>query len=450
MLYIITWTISLLLYLFCPKDFNLCFNISLCAIYSLAYIKLLVSNKNNYINFSTVFLGVNICIIFFFPLCYPYIDDSLLPFITFQEQYLNKGTALCTMLAISYMLGQLLYRNKKNECYIIEWYKDKPELRRLLYLFCAVVFVYYIPKLGMSYASVANVKLESILTLVLCFFTVYLSNLCWNKRNSIIDTHSFIAVIKKPGIILISLFILYVALGIRSSALQLLLIPFALYTVYVKNINYKKILVIGFGGLIGFSVVSFTRATFEYDLKEVYSVGAGLPINTLLVLFNDFITNTKNIYLGLEYVDTYDYLYGQSFVLAPFSFAPYLPTIFAQILFNKTPAEMSTQWILTNFAEQKYLGDIDSLIGTQCFIDVYMNVGVVLSVMVFVLVGYFVKYIQSNSTNNLYLLSIYVTLFSYSVFMGRGSIGDPIRLIIWVMLIVYLFTIRKKVVSTNE
>lgn len=451
MVYILTWIVSVLLYVYCPNEYDALYNVILFSLYMVAYVNIFKDSKPIYLNFSTVFLGVNIFIVYLFPLIFVALEETNLPFITFQEQYINKGTALCTLLSLSYIMGYSSYRAKiKSSIEVVSSYRAKRLLKKMLYLFSIVIFIYYIPKLGMSYASVANMKLESILSLVLCLFAVYLSYLCWVNRALIMDTYGFLTVLKQPLLLLMLLFLLYVILGIRSSALQLLLMPICLYSIYVKNINYRRVLFLGIVGLIGFSVISFTRTAFEYDLKEVYSLSSGFSIQTLLVLFNDFITNTKNIYLGLEYVDRYDYLYGQSFLLCPFSFAPYLPTLIAKFIFHKTPAEMSTQWILTDFAEIRYLGDQDSLIGTQCYIDLYMNMGLFLSIVILICLGRLVKYIHAHRNHNLYFSSIYVILFSYSVFMGRGSIADPLRLIIWVVVLIYIFIAKDRLVTLKS
>ena len=146
---------------------------------------------------------------------------------------------------------------------------------------------------------------------------------------------------------------------------------------------------------------------------------------------------SRNLYVGAEYVEEEGYLYGQTFIPALFSAFPFLPSVSTAVLLDKTPKDVTTQYILTQYSE-KMLGRLGFFVGTNCVIDIYMNIGFFLTICVFFIFGIIIQWLLMGYNRSFYLQCFYTILFSSSVFMVRGTIYDDLRSCIWCILLGFL------------
>ena len=119
-----------------------------------------------------------------------------------------------------------------------------------------------------------------------------------------------------------------------------------------------------------------------------------------------------------------------------FAAVPRLPVFMANLVFDSTPRELSSGYIITIEA----LGPNPTWgLGTNLIADIYMNFGL-FGVLIFMfLLGVIIRKLQISvqTKSNILNLVVYLFLLSFSLYMPRTTYFTPLRFVLW-SIIIYL------------
>lgn len=442
-LFLLYFIASVFLILIAPKEYNNLFCLVLTALFLfqyVQYIQYVFKREKKWLDYTIIFLFSSFIVVYVYPsIIYGY-DPYLFSSLYVDSNYINKGTALCHLLICSYLLGVAVQREKKVEA--------KEERNRYytdgLYVLAIAALVFllvgYIPQIGKLYALITKDDSTYNLFLVVCFTGLAINNF----RQKYDGIKEFINNNKFYGFIILVIVLVYLILGIRYTIIQLLLSLFIIIYLSCTKINWKLIIPIFVAILLVFSAIRDLRA--GNNVERLDDVPTDIQI---AFSFRDMISCSSNIYRGMMYVDRYDYLYGRSFVADIFSPIPFLPSVMTPILTGESPRNNSTQVILTNYAGF-YNNVYESLYGTNCFIDIWMNVGTWLSVLFFFIYGRAVEWIRRLTPYSIFAYIVYVIFVSHAIFAARGVIYPDWRTIIWAWLLLYIIKKRKSIIISNK
>lgn len=434
--------LSLVLYFIAPLDYSFSFCLLLfilMAINSLYLIKKTIKDKN-YVNFNTIFLLVNGVIIYVYPLLiYPNNPELISRFrFGFDISYINKATALCTFSLLAYLLGYITsFYKTKNIASIpnpIKYVKCILFLKIFFLIIIAIILYLYLPQFTNKFFELRRYEqlLQFVPILLICRITV----VSYTNQDKIYNSPKrFIKMNLFPLIATLLLSIVFLRIGIRYPIIQYITAIIAVYTIFVRKIKLIPLTIILLTFIIMLYCTSLLRTGSDVSILRLH-----IPkiIESPLLSLSDLIAVARNLYIGMEYVDTHGILYGQSFV--PFLFAPIplLPTIMPPILISKTTLEVSTSEILFQFSGDYWYPENLSGLGGGCIIDLYMNVGLLCGAIFFLLGK--VVCVSYKNQHNIYWLVTYVTLLSSAVFMPRGHIFISFRTIVWSLIILFVLS----------
>lgn len=435
--------ISIACFLLAPKGYSYSFIILLFCLFCFQLFIYLRNHKNELlINFHIIFLISSIIVVYLYPI---FIHPTGVSFIRHLcEEHINKGTALAQASISAYLFGVNLLKN--NNIFIRNQFVDRiikvPKfLILLLYTFIIGIGFYYIPLIGSAYGAIE--KNDTLASLIVMLFTILILFQSHNYKLRINNLSVFLK-INIAYLFPIAVYcVILLLVGIRFSVLSVLLVVLLSYVSYSKFINYKLIIGVGSFVLFTFFTVMVTRNGGEM-IDYNASVDNNLP--RIFYMLSDLIGISNNLYAGIEYVENKDVLYGSSIIPQVFAPVPLLPTLLTELLYGTNTTAQTTQFILSD-----YLGTVTAqhtyFVGTNCFIDLYMNCGFILTIIIFVLFGSFVQKIHLLKDYNIYYQYIYFVLVSDAIFMTRGTIYSCYRPIVWGLLIMYFILTQKKSVT---
>jgi len=442
-LFLLYFIASVFLFLIAPKEYNNLFCLVLTVLFISQYIQYILyvyKNERKWLDYTIIFLFSSFLVVYVYPLIIYSYDPYLFSSYYIDSKYINKGTALCHMMICSYLLGGAVQRTKKVETKEKRNIYSTRELYVLAVVVSALLLITYIPQIGKLYALVNKDDSTYSLFLIVCLAGLAINN--FHRKYD--GLKEFISNNKFYGILILVLIAIFLVLGIRYTIIQLLLSLFIIYYLSCSRINWKLLIFAFIAIIVGFSAIRDVRAGNDVARLENASTDIQIAFS-----FRDLISCSSNIYRGMMYVDRYDYLYGRSFVADIFSPIPYLPTVMTPILTGESPRDNSTQVILTKYAGF-YNNVYDSLVGTNCFIDIWMNVGTWLSVLFFFIYGRAVEWVRRLTPYSIYAYLVYVTFVSHAVFAARGVIYPDWRTIIWASLLLYIFERKKSIIVSNN
>jgi len=162
-----------------------------------------------------------------------------------------------------------------------------------------------------------------------------------------------------------------------------------------------------------------------------------MKVNSFLDLGMDLIVNNRNLYVGIDYANTHGYSYGKDMFIYMFAAVPRLPIFMADLVFNSTPRELGSAYIITREA----LGPNPTWgLGTNLIADIYMNFGLFGVIIFMFLLGVIIRKLQITiqTKSNILSLIVYLFLISFSLYLPRTAYFSPLRYVLWAILL-YLF-----------
>lgn len=441
MIYVLFFLISLILYFCAPKEFSHSYNIFVLILYVLDFTFMFIKEKAKVLSYTSLFFVVYFFVNFAYPVfIYPYDSTFILQFrYSFSPDYINVGSALSLTAYTAFICGYAYTKKKyRSNSPNIRYVNDR-NIVLFTILSMGVLFynlVLIVPQIGIGYAD-ATVPFQSgslfvMLESALAFL------LCYKNRFEIRGNSSLFFLKLRTHMLMCSVFAgASLLLGSREYVLTLILLYVILYSYYVKPVNAVKMTLGFFVGIVAFYFVSqvrnSTKISSSKELFELKSWQNG-QVNGVWNLASDLIINNRNLYVGMQYVDDpkHGYTFGYNYIPNLLSPIPFLPSLFSKYILGTTVVDLTSQQMLTYYTRDD-LGEssLDYELGTNCVVDVYMAFGLLGVVMLFYLLGTFVRKLEIKMSYDIFSACIYFVLFTGIVFFCRSSFLGPIKNLVW-------------------
>lgn len=437
--------VSFLLFIFAPHTYSHLYCIILLIVYvisSVLTIRHTVINKN-YFNFHVLFL----ISFFFVNFVYPVFIYPVDPFHFsvfrkyFDHNIITKATALALVGSNAYTLGVSMQFKDINK----KFQEADTNIITLQFLSTTLLYTLFLGLLyfgGMNlikgkFYSTSNIP-PGLLTLfeVLIGLSVILFVNTKSYNGTIID---FINKFSIPVLLIFILyFLIFIFTGDRGPVIQITLITILVFSIYVKPIKLKSLIIVTLAGMFFLTFISYARIQNKSSKDGTgVTISKGLKnfrLNTFFDLGMDLIVCNRNLYVGYDYANTNGLNYGKSmffYIVAPI---PMLPGFLTHVFFNSTPDELSSAKLITKKSKSTYG------LGTNMIADLYMAFGLIGVIFFMVLLGYIITICQRKAiySNNLNFIIAYAFFISLSIYLPRTTIWEPFRHIIWAIVILNL------------
>ncbi len=448
--------LSLLLYLFAPSAYSWGF-CTVCFTFFLLIAIFLIKEDNKYvnsINFNLLFLLSFFLCSYAFPVFIygtsSIIEAHILNHISSMGTF-NHTSALCTFAISCYALGYILNRKTKSFYRATSEYQFKDIVAikngsKFLYFVTCVISIFVL--IRFLRISSAGIEVEEapftfqLMTILLSIGLVISTRYFKVKGGfptSIFQFFKQNLFYIIPAAIVLGLFFY---IGDRLYIMVIALVVLTTYSLCVKRISYKKLILIGFIGVLVMFALRVTRTNSELSIR-----GAGVNAfiestkntsqntSTFWDYFSDLTGISMELNAGYEYSQTHDLYYpGRIFVslLAPF---PLLPSMASETFFGVSTNQLSPGYAIATYTSTHA--------GSHCVIDAYMSYGLIGVCLLFLILGLFVGFVTNHVKTNVMYDVLYICLITNVVFATRGSLFFLIRPICWTCVLVVLLRIIK-------
>ncbi len=333
---LVIWLISLGLYFFAPNEYSLQYCILIFIVYLIYSIWIVLRTliNNNYFNFHILFLISFFFVNFVYPIfLYPIspIYFSVFKFI-FNENVITKATALALIGSSSYIVGVSLLAHEKHHSQI----KLKNNYKALQFIFSCFVYFMFIILFYFAGTEMITGRFgssENIPSGLLAFFQAGIGVsviLSINKKNkgTILN---FIKNFNKPILLILLCYILlFIYIGDREPAMQIILITICCFSLFVRPIKLKNLIILVLVGMLMLSFIGAARSkninVSESGLRNFVGRGTeNIRLGSFFDIGMDLIINNRNLYVGYDYANKKGLNYGRSMVRYIFAPIPGMP-----------------------------------------------------------------------------------------------------------------------------
>lgn len=441
---------SLLLYFVAPANYELSF----CQIELLIFLvsaMFLIRRTlidGNYFNFHFFFSVSFFFVNFAYPnFIYPLNPEYFWIFTyNFNHDIIPKALSLSQLAFSSYIIGVIGYdkikKNKRSASTSSDAIISEQMVRfiKIIFkimtvLFCSLVVV---SGLSLGYSDIVEVINDQLVTSYIIILAIYLLvNNTFHKDNIKGNIKEFFNVnrtILGSALIIIILSFWY---GDRGPVLQVTFILFSIFTTQVRRLRLRLLLPIIALGFILMTFVSSTRTGVNNlrtgSISDVVSEGIYkfTTFDTIWDYSMDLIIAARSAYVSLEIVEEKGYLYGKSYFPILFSPIPGLPTLLTEFIIGKSPSELSTAQIITNREGIIYGG-----LGTNAVGDMYMNLGILGTIVSFILFGITIRWLEFLTT--IYMHLAFLLTMALAIYFPRASLFENFPTVIRGIIILFV------------
>lgn len=436
---------SAFLYIISPYGVNMIYiYIALCIFLlgSFDVLKNEIKNKN-YLTFNLIFLVAFFSVTYLFPIA---ILDTELDvrqnqalFVDFN--YITQAVSLSTVAICCYFIGYNYIKGKpwKGKVENVFMTSKYNQTATYINLFLAVSVVanalFYITQNTGSINITESPFLNQIYVVSLAIVLVSSRS----KKASGIKFNFFLA---RNRLVLVAsslVMLIFLYVGDRGLPIQLMLCILAAYSFYYSKLKFSSLVALGLVGILVMFALRVTRNTSESISRAGVSAAANATQESLngtssVVLLADLYGASQELCLGYEYTTTVGLSDPAQIITLPFTPIPKLPTILNQLLFHKTPFEMSSGYILNQYMSRYS----SSAFGSHCVIDIFMKWGIIGVVCFFLLFGCVIAYIENGSNRTMFCTVMLVIINGFALYMPRDSIIDIIRPMFYVIALMWL------------
>lgn len=440
---------SLLLYSFAPQTYSFLYCVIVLAVYIASSIWVInrFRFRENYFTFNTLFLLSFFFVNFLYPVFIFPIDPEYFPVykLSFNFDVITQATSLALVGSCSYILGISALAKKEVRPSVVGTSKINYIIevldKGLVILFSLILLFGGVNLFRLTFGATFAIPpgILILFQIVLCLILIlHFYRFRGSKTVKPIVKHFN----RVSSIIVILFCFTFTFTGDRGPVIQIILTLVCLYSVYIKPIRLKLLLVLVTTGMFALTFISYARTddvTAKTGLTGFINRGfENTQINSFFDIGMDLIVNNRNLYVGYEYVNQYGISYGTGIITAVFAPFPFLPTLISELAFSKKPSELATSTIITEQAGATYG------LGTNLIADLYMNFGTVGVIFFMFLLGYLIR-IFSRGSNINYIIS-YIFMVSFAIYLPRTSLFDPVRYIVWALLIykvLFIVTLKR-------
>lgn len=432
--------ISLALYIFSPLSYSFSYCLIVVAVFAASSIFIIRGTvvDNNYFNFHILFLISFFFVNFVYPVViYPSDPGYFQVFRrSFSHDIITKCSALALVGITSYGIGAFLVPfNKSSNTFPKPALKyPKKRLVSFLALTLVLISMAIIAFGGPSFLLGRFGSTSQIPPGLLVFFQVIAGVAIITTFHHDKGKLSLLQIFKSSNKIIVAtiflMILLFVNVGDRGPAIQMVIILIFGYSLYVKPIRLRHLAILIVLGMLSLTFISFARSR-SGEGNLVQRGAANIQITSFVDLGMDLIVNNRNLYVGYEYANENGFEYGKGMFYYAFSPFPFVPSILTSLFFDSKPSELTTAKIIMDESEANYG------LGTNMIADQYMQFGVLGVVFFMMLLGFVVgkSHYQTVKKNSLIPLIIYAFLIGYSIYLPRTTVLDPLRFLFWGVLI---------------
>ncbi|WP_411840334.1 O-antigen polymerase [Myroides pelagicus] len=450
--------------------FNSEFNILIGLIYTCSLIIFFAFRKRfdrNWLTFDSLFLIGFTIVHFQIPILAGFgIEPERANYIWINKEVVNFATWMSCVCIVLWMWGYLVsltrVNGKKNYKFSIYNKIDYKKIsfqkydRVLLILFIAFIglvggsFFSGVYDGGESWGGGAiyiYLVLKSLLYLRIIYFFKILS-----EKGSKLTIRSIVFSFLKYKFflfVLVCYFGLFLLSGDRGPILQISLIIGASYSIFIHKISFRKLFLFVFLGAFVFTILKFGRSREINEVKQgnIFERGyANYKNNDASVGFTDELAASVRIqYRALDVVpDRHPYLYGLTFVNGVLGAVPFASSTFMDLLdIPKEYTATTTFFTYLGQGRNPISGEGSEIIG-----DIYVNFGLYISFVIMFLFGSFVGRVYKRALHKDFnSIIVLIILTAISIYWSRSVLLLPLKEIVYILVINYIFTIkaRKKI-----
>lgn len=246
---------------------------------------------------------------------------------------------------------------------------------------------------------------------------------------------------KKYLFISIGYVLLFLSIGDRGAAIQVIFAFLILFGSLIRSITLVELIVISIIGGLLLTIIGLGRSAYDGDILS--SGLDNLEIMSGYDITLELADSIRTLHSTLATVPGYhDYFYGKLWLDRLLSVIPLAQNIYLQLSEDVT-YEMSSAGYITYL---KYGLNPTSGEGTSLIADAFINFGLAGVLICLFLLGMFFKKAQNELRlqQNYYWMIIAALLGSIAFYLGRGSLLDPFRLIVWGMGLSYFLVKRRR------
>lgn len=440
---LVVWVIATLSFLFLRKEY--------------------VDNLHKqYIKFSTLFI-ISVSIIHF----QAYIDlylgliDEDQTRLWVDKDIINNGIVLSAIALIAFYLGYSINNGYKDQIsYRSHLYPRKSRLNvSIIKSLNVIFFIIFLSQLnsdflnsslyGSGHREMGSLFSYTVLLYETSFIAIIVLNIFNNKVNKFQLTLKEFLTSNLSSFIVLTIYISLVALsGDRGPIIYLTLSAVSGYFISSnKKISKLALLSLILVGSIAITLLGIVRTLDNKSLDSIKDAGENVIYpSSISPATKELAGSIRTLQVAIDAVpNKYPHTYGWFSMLNTSILIPGLNGIINQSL-NTDILYLSSD----NFLTIQFLGYNPTWgIGTSCIADTYLDFGTYGILIIFLLFGYFSRFIESNiymrGNPSIILIATYVVFFSLSIYIGRSSLVVPFTKLTYVLIFSYIPVILKKV-----
>jgi len=283
-------------------------------------------------------------------------------------------------------------------------------------------------------ATYSFLVFRSLLTLAVIYMFL-------NNRGRFVSLNSAVNVFYRNKVLfflIIFYCLLFLFIGDRGPVLQLGLVFFGCYTLFNVNLSFSRLVVIVVSAAFLLTVIGLGR-TSDANLKEgnVFTRGFEKLSNTdeTLLPTEELASSVRILYRALNVVpNEHPYLNGLTIGANLIDLIP-----FSSRLVDIPPIYQSSTSFFTIYekGEDFEFGD-----GSEIIADLYINFGIEIAYVVFLLFGYFVAWLTFNAKINRshVVIIVYLGFIALSLYLNRSNFLFPVKYILYLIIFDRLFS----------
>ena len=450
--YVVIFLIDVFLYISTPSSMNRGFMTTVLVMAALSIIMLVIDKRDildNYLH--KIYLRHSI----FYVLCFSIVLfqcdlDYVLGIIDSGDYYLwydtkivAKALALSNLALGSLIFGYRLYKKDsvafENDTFAIVVNRGGKKIVDFIVLFSLLVYLALIPsgQLVNSYDGTmegAKVILPYLQAPIISMTILY----CFSYNNA---NSKWFSQFRYPFFLCAIYIVLVMISGRRTEVLKIGSMLLLAYAICLKDkVNYKALSIYGGIMIVLISLIGVWRGLEGGDIQESYSLLSGQK--SIIPFTREYAGSVNTLHIAMHYYpDTENFNWGSSFFVGFLKVIPGL-TYVAQLI--GIPVRSSDVIITDLFFHNNNYGGGWGL-GSCCVADVYISFGTLGVVIIFMLFGYFLRwleYITFVKISSQYSVALSFSCYSGFLFSCRGSFS--ILLLCWTYSCVILFLFNKK------
>lgn len=450
-LHLILIIISLYMYGYAPRNLNEhfminCFGIALLSIFLYFFLK--KKQKNNMvISHSLLFTIAYVVVLYQFDLDYVlgFVDMTLgiNKLIIFNESVVCRALCLSNVALNCFYFGLCINENKVYKAHIIYKFNDYKKNLNIVSCFLLLIYLVSVNKqyLLNGYAKGYDPGYVATLTMMLLQATLiaYFAMRCYDCRRDrvfITQISDFWYQFKQPLYIGILVTALILMSGRRTEAISVLLTMFFGFVyVYSGKIPIFRIVISLIAVSLLFSFLSFYRTVNGGDVNQ--AIEAVSNISSVFPPTRELAFNASSLHIVLANVPSHaDYNYGTSFFPGFLRIVPGLQNVFYSLA-DLPLVDSSSAYFCTIYGN----GDLSWGLGTSCVADVYLSFGIIGVMVIFVIWGRYLGFLERVSCSdfaNPFILVLALCTFKELIYISRASLTYCLNAYTYSFLLVYL------------